>query len=71
MPPLVNTEFSQQIGGQNGISPSVVAKALINALENDIYEIHVGVTAELYETYFSKIEEVFNRTNPVYPVIAL
>lgn len=48
MPPLVNTDFSQAIGGENGIAPSVVADELLKALENDEYEIHVGGTAQLY-----------------------
>lgn len=48
MPPLVNTEFSQEIGGSAGLSPSVVADALVAALETDNYEIHVGATADIY-----------------------
>lgn len=49
MPPLVNTDFSKEIGGENGIPPSEVAADLINAFENDIYEIHVGRTADVYQ----------------------
>ncbi|MDB5004534.1 MAG: short-chain dehydrogenase/reductase [Mucilaginibacter sp.] len=48
MPPLVNTEFSKEIGGENGIPPSTVADDLINAFEKDEYEIHVGNTAHVY-----------------------
>lgn len=48
MPPLVNTDFSKEIGGENGIPPSQVADDLINAFENDVYEIHVGKTAQIY-----------------------
>jgi len=48
MPPLVNTDFSKDIGGENGIPPSQVAGDLINAFENDVYEIHVGNTAQIY-----------------------
>jgi uncharacterized oxidoreductase len=49
MPPLVNTDFSQDIGGANGIPPATVAEALIQAFEKDEYEIHVGNTAYIYE----------------------
>ncbi|WP_080054970.1 SDR family oxidoreductase [Spirosoma aerolatum] len=50
MPPLVDTDFSQEIGGAtNGIAPSVVAADLLHALENNEYEIHVGLTAQVYE----------------------
>jgi len=53
MPPLVNTDFSQDIGGANGIAPQVVAEDLLAALENDQYEIHVGGTAQLYQLFLS------------------
>ena len=42
MPPLVNTEFSAEIGGQNGIAPSVVAEALVEALRNAVGAIRVN-----------------------------
>ena len=48
MPPLVNTDFSKEIGGENGIPPSQVAADLINAFESNSYEIHVGNTAHIY-----------------------
>jgi uncharacterized oxidoreductase len=47
MPPLVNTDFSKDIGGENGIPPSQVAEDLINAFESNQYEIHVGNTAHI------------------------
>lgn len=49
MPPLVNTEFSKEIGGENGISPEVVAQDLLRAIEENQYEIHVGQTSYIYE----------------------
>jgi uncharacterized oxidoreductase len=49
MPPLVNTDFSQEIGGANGIPPAMVAEELIKAFEKDEYEIHVGQTACIYD----------------------
>lgn len=51
MPPLVNTDFSQVIGGANGIPPTQVAEDLIRAMESDTYEIHVGQTAQLYQLF--------------------
>jgi len=51
MPPLVNTDFSQEIGGANGIPPKLVAEDLIHAMEDDTYEIHVGKTAQLYQLF--------------------
>jgi len=50
MPPLVDTAFSEDIGGkENGIAPSVVAHDLIDALAKDVFEIHVGATAQVFE----------------------
>lgn len=53
MPPLVNTEFSKEIGGENGIAPEVVAEDLFKAFEDDTYEIHVGNTANIYKLFLS------------------
>jgi uncharacterized oxidoreductase len=53
-PPLVNTEFSAEVGGAtNGIAPSVVAEDLKAGLEQNTYDIRVGKTAELYQHYLS------------------
>jgi uncharacterized oxidoreductase len=65
MPPLVNTDFSQEIGGENGIPPSQVAYELFEALENDAYEIHVGQTADLYRLFLSSPAEAFKTMNAV------
>ena len=53
MPPLVDTEFSTEIGGANGIPPSQVANDLFNALQQDELEIHVGRTKEFYNAFFA------------------
>lgn len=64
MPPLVNTEFSKEIGGEKGIAPHVVAEDLLSALENNQYEIHVGNTADFQKLYFSSPAEALNMMNP-------
>lgn len=53
MPPLVNTDFSKEIGGENGISPAQVANDLFSALEENRYEIHVGQTSAIYDLFHS------------------
>ncbi|MFT3703431.1 MAG: SDR family NAD(P)-dependent oxidoreductase [Agriterribacter sp.] len=63
MPPLVNTEFSQEIGGSKGIPPSEVAQQLLDGLENNNYEIHVGRTAELYKLFLSSPQEALLAMN--------
>ncbi|SMC62906.1 SDR family oxidoreductase [Pedobacter nyackensis] len=47
-PPLVNTEFSAEIGGANGIPPSEVADELFAALAKDQFEVPVGDTKKIH-----------------------
>lgn len=63
MPPLVNTEFSKEIGGENGIAPSVVAEALYAGIDDKNYEIHVGSTAQIYELSRKSPEEAIKALN--------
>ncbi|MCX2492101.1 SDR family NAD(P)-dependent oxidoreductase [Pedobacter sp. PF22-3] len=63
MPPLVDTEFSKEIGGHNGIKPSVVADELLTALANDEYEIRVGDTAKIYELFRQSPVDALNVMN--------
>tara|TARA_R110002020_G_scaffold97708_1_gene233127 strand:+ start:47054 stop:47797 length:744 start_codon:yes stop_codon:yes gene_type:complete len=53
MPPLVNTEFSKEVGGSKGMDPEAVAQRLIDGLLGDEHEIHVGQTADFYKIYLS------------------
>ncbi|TCD00666.1 SDR family NAD(P)-dependent oxidoreductase [Pedobacter frigidisoli] len=63
MPPLVDTEFSKEIGGHNGIKPSVVADEFIAALEKDEFEIRVGDTAKIYELFRQSPVDALNVMN--------
>jgi uncharacterized oxidoreductase len=64
MPPLVDTDFSAAIGGKaNGIPPEEVADSLINGFENDIYEIHTGKTAVIYELSRTAPQDAFRAMN--------
>ncbi len=64
MPPLVNTDFSAEIGGkENGIPASDVANDLLKALQEDIYEIRVGNTGLVYNNYFAATEDAFATFN--------
>lgn len=64
MPPLVNTQFSREIGGEKGIAPSIVAQSLIEALERDLYEIHVGNTANIFELARTSPAQALQIMNP-------
>lgn len=63
MPPLVDTEFSRPIGGQNGISPRQVAEEFYKALQTGTYEIHVGNTADMYRLFHSSPNEALRVMN--------
>jgi uncharacterized oxidoreductase len=63
MPPLVNTEFSAEIGGANGIPPLEVAEGLIKGFESDEYELHIGKTADIYKLYLHSPEEALKTLN--------
>ena len=64
MPPLVNTEFSKEIGGEeNGIPPIEVAQGLIDGIEKDDFEIKIGQTADFRKFYLSAPAEAFEMMN--------
>lgn len=64
MPPLVNTEFSAPIGGQNGISPAEVAQQLFSGFEKDDFEIRVGKTEDIYRLFLTSPTEALMAMNP-------
>ena len=64
MPPLVDTEFSKALAGDK-IPPADVAKAIVEGLEKDIYEIHVGVTAVLHKLFLQSPIMAFNTLNRI------
>lgn len=57
-PPLVNTEFSAEIGGANGIPPSEVADELYAALEKNQFEVPVGDTKKIHSLVNPITEQV-------------
>lgn len=48
-PPLVNTEFSAEVGGANGIPASEVADELVWALAKNQFEVPVGETKRIHQ----------------------
>ncbi|WP_184546382.1 SDR family oxidoreductase [Mucilaginibacter sp. FT3.2] len=63
MPPLVDTEFSAEIGGKNGIPAAQVADEFVAALESDTYEIRVANTEQFYRLYLSNPDEALRVMN--------
>ena len=62
-PPLVNTEFSAEIGGENGIPLAQVADEFIAGFEQDEYDIRVGFTAEFYKAFLASPDDAFVALN--------
>lgn len=48
-PPLVNTEFSAEIGGASGIPPEEVADELFLALEKNQFDVPVGDSKQFFK----------------------
>lgn len=46
IPPLVNTDFSKEIGGESGIPPQEVAQELLLAMEKNQWQVPVGMSKE-------------------------
>jgi uncharacterized oxidoreductase len=63
MPPLVNTNFSKDIGGENGIAPEEVAMAMLTALKTDNYEVRVGNTELIYQLSLSSPDDALAAMN--------
>ncbi len=63
MPPLVNTEFSAPIGGQNGMPASEVAEQFLSGFEKDELEIRVGQTEAVYRLFLSNPAEALKLVN--------
>lgn len=62
-PPLVNTDFSTEIGGENGIPPQQVADEFIQGIEANSFDIRVGFTAQFWDAYLKNPEEAFVMLN--------
>lgn len=58
-PPLVNTEFSAEIGGADGIPPEEVADEFFAALEINQFDVPVGET----KRYTAAIQEAMSKIN--------
>ena len=63
MPPLVNTEFSKEMGGEHGIAPVEVAQGLVEAMEKNDFEITIGQTKDFRKFYLSDPAEAFKMMN--------
>lgn len=64
MPPTVNTDFSKEIGGeQHGMPANEVAEGLIQGIQNDQYEIGVGLTVGFRDQFFATEEQAFQAIN--------
>ena len=65
MAPLVDTPFSKDVNSDAKVPPAEVADALLANLEQDVLEMHVGITADLYRTYLKSPEQALRELNAV------
>ena len=65
MAPLVDTPFSKDVNSDAKVPPAEVADALLTNLEQDVLEMHVGITADMYQTYLKSLEQALRGLNAV------
>lgn len=65
MAPLVDTPFSRDVNSDAKVPPAEVADALLTNLEQDVLEMHVGITADMYQTYLKSLEQALRGLNAV------
>jgi uncharacterized oxidoreductase len=65
MAPLVDTPFAKDVNSDAKVPPGEVADALLTNLEQDVLEMHVGITADTYQTYLKSPEQALRELNAV------
>ena len=63
MAPPVDTPFSKDVHSDAKVTPGEVADALLADLEHDVLEMHVGITADMYQTYLESPEQALRAVN--------
>ena len=63
MAPLVDTPFAKDVKSDDKVPPEDVARALLDGLERDELELHVGATADIYQLYPRSPEEALRALN--------
>lgn len=62
MAPLTDSPFAEHVTGQK-VLPGEVAQAVLNGLEKDDLEMHIGQTADLYPIYLRSPQEALETVN--------
>src|SRR3712207_9308814 len=65
MAPLVDTPFAKDVNSDAKVPPAEVADALLTNLEQDVLGMHVGITADMYQTYLKSPEQALRELNAV------
>jgi len=63
MLPLVDTPFASAIKSDDKAQPRDVAAAIVDGLQKDVYEMHIGIVQKLYETYLNSPHEALLAIN--------
>lgn len=63
MAPMVDTPFAEHVVSDMKVPPGEVAQAVLDGLEADDFEMHVGTTADLYPVYLQSPQEALRVVN--------
>ena len=63
MAPLVDSPFAKDVNSDAKVPPGEVADALLANLEQDVLEMRVGITADLYRTFLESPEQALRDLN--------
>lgn len=63
MLPLVDTEFAKAVSSTNKMASAEAAAHIVDGLERDTYEMHIGSVADLYETYLKSPQKAMKVVN--------
>ncbi len=63
MAPMVDTPFAKEVKSDMKVPASEVAQAVLDGIDADDFEMHIGITAELYPLYLRSPQEALTLIN--------
>ena len=63
MAPLTDSPFAAEVTSEHKASPAEVVAQLLDLLERDVHEMHVGDVEELYRTYLRSPQDALRAVN--------
>lgn len=63
MAPLTNSPFAAEVVSGRKASPAAVVTQMLDLLEAEVHEMHVGDVERLYQTYLRSPQEALTQVN--------